>query len=178
MKKAVTIFLLISCMILTGCSVKEVEKLKDNELFANEYGIDKDNPFTYSKYDDIMKIFESGKGVILLANSDDEASLKAVEIIYKQLRNEKIEEIYYYNPKTLKEKEPKKYKKLKSIIEESTTDYKLVLPTLFAVEDGKIINYSSSFSKKEQLSEEYLTKKRIKSIQSKYSDIINYRKSE
>lgn len=177
MKRVVIVLVLVS-ILLTGCEVKKVEKLTDAERFANEYGIKEDNPFIYAKYDEVIELFENKKGLILLANSDDEKSVKAVKVIYKQAKKDKVEKIYYYNPRTLKEKQPKKYKKLVEEIEKSIPDYKLELPTLFAVDNGKVVNYSDCFSKKEQLEDEYLTKKREKLINEKYSNIFNYCKSE
>ena len=177
MKKAVIILVLIS-LILTGCEVKKVEKLTDSERFAKEYGIDDNNPFIYAKYDEIIDLIKNKKAIILLANSDEETSIKAVKVIYNQAKKDNVDKIYYYNPKTLKEKQPNKYKKLAEEIEKNISDYKLKLPTLYAVENGKIINYSDYFSKKEQLEDEYLTKKKIKEINKKYSYIFNYYESE
>ena len=172
--KKVVIIIVFCCLFLTGCSVKKVEELSDEEKFSKEYSINKKNSFVYSKYDEIMKIFENGTGIVLFANSDEESSLKAVEVIDKVARENKIEKIYYYNPKTLKEKQLKKYKKLLKQLEKDIEDYDLKLPTLYAIKDGKIINYSDCFSKKEQLSEEYLTKKKLKSIKNKYKKVLTY----
>lgn len=172
--KKVVIFLILVSLLVTGCSVKKVEKLTDSERFAKEYGIDSDNPFIYAKYDQVLDIFKSKKGIVLLANSDEETSVKAVKLIYKQSKKDKVKKIYYYNPKTLKEKQRKKYKKLVEEIEKDISKYKLKLPTLFAVNNGKIVDYSDCFSNKEQLSDEYLTKKRKKKINKKYSNIFNY----
>lgn len=177
MKKVVITLLLVS-IIVTGCTAKKVEKLTDSERFANEYGISDKNPFIYAKYDEVIELFQSKKAIILFANSDDEKSKKAVEIIYKQAKKDKVEKIYYYNPVVLKEKQPKKYKKLVKEIEKSIENYKLKLPTLYAVDDGKIVNYSDCFSKNKQLEDEYLTKKRKETINEKYSNIFNYCKSE
>lgn len=177
MKKAVIVLILVSILI-TGCEAKKVEKLTDSERFANEYGISYNNPFIYAKYDEVIELFQSNKAIVLFANSDDEKSKKAVKVIYKQSKKDKVDKIYYYNPMILKEKQPKKYKKLVEEIEKSIPDYKLSLPTLYAVDNGKIVNYSDCFSKKEQLEDEYLTKKRKESINEKYSNIFNYCESE
>lgn len=173
MKKAVIILVLVS-LLLTGCEAKKVDKLTDAERFANEYGIKQDNPFVYAKYDEIMNMLKNKKTLILLANSDDEKSIKAVKTIYKQAKKDKVEIIYYYNPRTLREKQPNKYKKLVEEIENKIQDYEFKLPTLFAVDNGGIVNYSDCFSKEEQLEDEYLTEKRKKTINEKYSNIFNY----
>lgn len=172
--KKVVILVVLSCLLLTGCSVKKVEQLSDSEKFAKEYDISKNNPFIYSNYDEIIEILKKDSAIILFANSDDETSRKAVEIINKVAKENKVEKIYYFNPKKLKDKQPKKYKNILNELKKDISEYELKLPTLYAVKDGKIINYSDSFSEKEQLSEEYLTKKKLKSIKEKYLSIFNY----
>ena len=101
MKKLVVIFLIL-IIFTTGCSVKKVEELTDSEKFAKEYNISKNNPFVYSSYKDIVTILESGTGLILLANSDDEGSIEAVGLINSEAKKLSIKEINYYNLDTLK----------------------------------------------------------------------------
>ncbi len=176
MKKAV-ILLLVLCFFITGCSVKKIETLTDQEKFAKEYNISKDNPFEYTTIDKIIDIFKNGTAIVLFANSDEESSTKAVKILYQTIKEESVEKIYYYNPKTLQEKQPKQYQSLITEINFDITNYQLKLPTLYAIKDGIIINYSDYFSKKEHLSDEYLTTKRIKQIKQKYKEVLNYEKS-
>lgn len=174
MKKLVVVFLIL-IIFATGCSVKKVEELTDSEKFAKEYNISKNNPFVYSGYKDIVTILESGTGLILLANSDDEGSIEAVGLINSEAKKLSIKEINYYNLDTLKNKEKGKYKRLKMELKEDISDFDFEIPLLVAVKDGKIINYSNCFSKEEELSSEYLTKKRLKSIREKYSEILSYK---
>lgn len=174
MKKLVVVFLIL-IIFTTGCSVKKVEELTDSEKFAKEYNISKNNPFVYSSYKDIVAILESGTGLILLANSDDEGSIEAVGLINSEAKKLSIKEINYYNLDTLKNKEKGKYKRLKMELKEDISNFNFEIPLLVAVKDGKIINYSNCFSKEEELSSEYLTKKRLKSIRKKYSEILSYK---
>ena len=177
MKKAV-IFVVLICLILTGCSVKKVEELSDSEKFAKEYEISKNNPFIYSDYKEIINILNKDTGIILFANSDDESSVKAVEFIAEVAKKEKIDKIYYFNPTTIKDKKSKQYKEILKEFENDISDYELEIPTLYAVRDGKIMKYSNSFSDKEELSQEYLTDKQIIKIKDKYLDILNYNEEE
>ena len=176
MKKLVVVFLILTVFI-TGCSVKKVEELTDSEKFAKEYNISKNNPFIYSSYKDIVTILESGTGLILLANSDDEGSIEAVNLINSEAKKLSIKEISYYNLHTLKNKEKNKYKKLERELKEDISDFDFEIPLLLSVKDGKIINYSDYFSKEEELSSEYLTKKRLKSIRKKYSEVLDYKEN-
>lgn len=176
MKKLVVVFLVLSIFV-TGCSVKKVEELTDGEKFAKEYNISKNNPFVYSSYKDIVTILENGSGFILLANSDDEGSIEAVKLINSEAKKLDIKKINYYNLDTLKNKEKNKYKKLKIELKEDISDFDFEIPLLVAVKDGKVTNYSDCFSKEEELSSEYLTKKKLKSIREKYSEILSYKKN-
>ena len=60
-------------------------------------------------------------------------------------------------------------------LKEDISNFDFEIPLLVAVKDGKIVNYSNCFSKEEELSSEYLTKKRLKSIREKYSEILSYK---
>lgn len=176
MKKLVVIFLML-IIFTTGCSVKKVEELTDSEKFAKEYNISKNNPFIYFSYKDIVDILDNGTGLILLANSDDEGSIEAVKLINIESKKLSVKEIYYYNLDTLKNKEKDKYKKLQKELKDDISDFSFEIPLLVAVKDGKVINYSDCFSKEEELSSEYLTKKRLKSIREKYSEILSYKEN-
>ena len=168
MKKIVVIVLCL--FIITGCSVKKVKELTDSEKFATEYNIEEKNPFIYATYEDIDNIFKTN-GIILLATPDSNGSQKAIKIIIDVAKENDIKKIYYYNPKKIKEKSPKKYNKLIKKLEE----YKLNLPILLSVKNGNIVGYNNYFSKESELSEEKLTKKRLNRIKKEYKDILNYK---
>lgn len=179
MKKVVVFVSVLIIMLSTGCSVKKVEELTDAEKFAREFNVSENNPFIYADFDDILNVFENGSGIIFLADSDYEGSLKAAKYLLKAAKENEILNIYYYNPKKIEEKNPKKYKKLydeiKSDLEKEEEEFTLILPTVYSLKDGKIINYSNYFANEEELSEEYLTKKKVKEIKNKYKDILTYK---
>ncbi len=178
-KSSIFTLVLILMFFLTGCSIKKVQELTDAEKFAKEFNISKENPFVYTTIDHIINIFENnGKAIIFFANSDDEGSIQAATYITNLSKTLGIKKIYYYNPKKLEDKNPKKYKKLLSYMENSLEDDELLLPTLCSLVNGKIINYSNSFSNEDELSEEYLTKKIIKQIKNKYEEILTYQEEK
>ena len=173
--KKVVIAISIILLMTTGCSVKKVKELSDSEKFAKEYNISKKNVFVYTKYDDIDKVLK-GTGIIFFANPDYEGCIKAASYLNEVSKKEDITNIYYYNPKTLKDKNNKKYKALTKYFKEQLEDdkYKFSLPMIVSIKDGKIINYSDELSKEDDLSEEVLTKKKIAKIKENYRKIINY----
>ena len=176
--KKLAVLVLIGLFIVTGCTVKKVKELTPAEKFSSEFGVSSKNPFLYAKYDDIVNIMDTD-GIFLLANPDDEGSVKAVKIITKVAKDNNIEKIYYYNPKKIK-KNKKKYNKLidylKEYLIEKNKKYDLDMPILVSVKDSNIVGYSNYFSKSNQLSEEELTKKVKKKIVDEYSKILNYQK--
>lgn len=173
--RKVVVFLMINLLFITGCSIKKVQELSDSEKFAKEFEISTTNPFIYTNIDYVLNLLENGTGIIFFANSDYEGSKKAAIYITKVAKQENIKSIYYYNPKKLKEKKPKKYKKLMGYLKQCTDKKGIVLPDVYSVKEGKIMNHSTLFSKEKELSEEYLSKKRIKQIEMEYRDLLTYK---
>lgn len=175
MKKIVVLVILL-CIFVTGCSVKKVNELTDAEKFSNEFNVSDKNPFVYASIDDVIHIFTSDSGVIFIANSDEEGSIKAAEVLTSAAWNVGVEKIYYYNPKKLKDSSPKKFKKLLEIINNylgyDDKNQKLRLPSIYSVKDGKIVGYSNYFSNNEQLSADKLTKKRKDRIKKEYINLL------
>lgn len=174
--KKIVVFIILLCFFVTGCSVKKVNELTDAEKFANEFNVSDKNPFVYASIDDVIHIFTSDTGIIFIANSDEEGSLKAAPILTDAAKSVNIEKIYYYNPKKLKESSPKKYKKLLEIInsylENDSKNKKLKLPNVYTVKSGKITGYSNYFSSNEQLSADKLTKKKKNKIRNEYINLL------
>lgn len=176
--KKILIFLIISLLFLSGCSVKKVKELTDSEKFANEFQVSEKNPFKYANYNDVINTTNS-TGIIFMADPDNEGCIKAAKIITKIANKNNIEEIQYYNPDKIKNK--KRYKKLvkyfkEYLIKNEEEEYTLNTPILVSIKDGNIIGYSNYFSIENQLSEDKLTKKKLKIIEKEYLDILNYNK--
>lgn len=181
--KKVVVFAILLVIITTGCSVKKVEELTDSEKFANEFSVEKNNPFIYINIDDLLHKIDTDKSIIFLADSDYEGSNKAAQLILKEANNLDTKKIYYFNPNKLKEKDEKKYNKLierlKSVLDnDKDGNYILNLPDIYCISSGKIINHSNYFSKREELSEEFLSKKQRNKIVEKYKEILMFQESE
>lgn len=173
--KKVVVCLIIVLLFTTGCSIKKVQELSNSEKFAKEFEISKKNPFVYTNIDYVLNLLENGTGILFFANSDYEGSKKAAIYLTKIAKQEEVKTIYYYNPKKLKEKQPKKYQKLMKYLKPCTDKKGMILPDIYAVKNGKIMNHSTLFSKEKELSEEYLSKKRIKQIEVEYRNLLTYK---
>ena len=178
-KSSIFILFLILMTFITGCSVKKVQELTDAEKFSKEFGISKENPFVYTTIDHILNLFENnGKALIFFANSDEEGSIKAASYIANVAQSENVKRIYYYNPKKLSEKNEKKYNQLLEYMEMNPKSDQFILPNLFSIQNGKIVSNCSNFSQEKELSEEYLTKKKVKKIKDNYKKVLTYQECE
>lgn len=163
MKKVVVLIVVCSMVFfLSGCSVKKTEELTDAEKFANEYSISKKNPFQYATMDDVLELFENKSGILFLGNSDSEWSTFGARVLNKVLKEEKISQVYYFNPDRIKNKKKEKFKKICKLLD---LDKDSSLPIVYIISDGKVIdsvNYlihedsSIDEDSAEQLEKEYL----------------------
>ncbi len=142
MKKLIIVLLPI-LIVICACSIKVEKDNKgtDYNKFSKEYDIEQDNPFKYAKINDILDIFEDGTGIIYFANSDDEVSIKFTGIIYKSFNDKKIEVVNYYNPINIMTNNTKYYQKILEYSNVYEANTKLVIPSIYFVKEGKIVEY-------------------------------------
>lgn len=143
MKKAVVLVVLLSLLFLvSGCSVKKTEELSDAEKFANEYSISKNNPFHYANTDDVLDLFNNQSGILFLGNSDCEWSTYGAKVLNEVLKKENVEEVYYFNPEVLSNKQDKKYKKIVKLL---NLKKDMSLPVVYVIRDGKVLDQVNYF---------------------------------
>ena len=178
--KKVVLLILVSILFITGCEVKEVKKLTDSEKIANDFGISDKNSFVYADYKKVEELL-STEGILFIATPDDEGSIKAIKMINKVAKDNKIKKIYFYNPSKLvnNKKQVKKYNKLIEYFkdylkEKEDKTYQLDIPIIVSIKDGNIIGYSNYFSKNNQINEDELTKKVKNKINEEYKKILLY----
>lgn len=177
--KKVPIILFICVLFISGCEVKKVEDIKDNEKFAKEFNITTDNNFKYVSYDKMMDILENKTGIIFFANGDCEWCLATAELLNASLDYKDVKDnIYYYNPKAIKDDSNEKYKKLLKVLndylaEDDKGNKELLLPDIYFVRDGKIIGHNNDLATIKTDPNEYLSNKRIKQIKERFEDLIS-----
>ena len=116
MKKLVVITLLLSCCLLTGCSVKKVEEVTDAEKFAMEYDVSKENPFEYIDTKEMLELVENGSGMIYFGFPECPWCKETIHLFVDILKEKNVEKVYYYNPKKIREENTKEYKKLVKLL--------------------------------------------------------------
>lgn len=167
MRKVVSLIVLccILCLI-SGCSVKKTEELTDAEMFANEYSVSEENPFQYATIDDVLELFENKSGILFLGDSDSEWSTFGAKVLNRVLKEEKISEVYYFNPETIKNKKSKKYQEFVDKLQLKENDS---LPIVYVISDGKVLG-SVDFSIHEDIS---VDEKSAEQLEQEYLDLLS-----
>ena len=138
MKKVVVLIVVCSVLFfLGGCSIKKTEELTDAEKFANEYSISKKNPFQYATMDDVLELFENKSGILFLGDSDSEWSTFGARVLNKVLKEEKVSQVYYFNPERIKNKKGEKFQKICELLDLNADSS---LPIVYIISDGKVID--------------------------------------
>ena len=187
MKKTIKLFvIIIGVLLISACGTKE-SKTNDAKKFKEEYEslnggvsssgkdyleveIDEDNKVKYSSIKDIIKVLESGTGVIYLGYPECPWCRNVVPVLMRASNNTGIENVYYLNMHDVRDKmevdsngnvvtveEGKEgYKdlleKLDSILSEYTVkdddgkeydtgEKRIFVPTVIFVKNGKILDY-------------------------------------
>ena len=179
MKKIVVLLILVLLVsIIGGCKVKKAEEVTDAEKFATEYSVSKKNPFKYSNIDEILEIFEKGNGIVFFADSDCEWCNATAKVLTEALNYKNVSQVYYYNPKKIRDKNSKKYKKLINVLKDylevdSENNPYLYLPDLYIVNDGKIIGHNNDTATMNGSVDEAFKKETKKELKEKYIELIS-----
>lgn len=184
MKKVVTfLVVMIGIGILGGCSVKKTAELTDAERFANEYSIDIKNPFTYATIDEVLDLLKNKSGIVFFGDSDCEWCAIHASLLSDASMEQKLDKIYYYNPRIIKAQNTKKYRELLSILQKyldlgENEDIALSLPEVYFIKNGKIIAHKNGASITEIDSDKMTSKTKEKLKQEYLSLIKDYKKKE
>ena len=164
--KKVVILIVVCGLLLCGCSVKKTEKLTDAERFANEYSVSDNNPFQYATIDEVLELFENKSGILFLGDSDSEWSAFAAKVLNQVLKEKEVEEVYYFNPESIKQKNSEKHKLLLEKLE-LEEDYSL--PIVYLITDGKVISSVDSFVHDDFSNSE----DNVKELEKEYSNLVS-----
>jgi hypothetical protein len=178
MKKVLFLCLCI-IVLFSGCEVKKAEEVTNADKFANEYSVSDKNPFVYLSLNEVYDLLDHGTGIIFFGNSDCEVCGVGAEVLTDVLIKNKVKEAYYYNPRRIKEENSKKYKKLLSMIDESSDEeISFNLPCVLVVKDGYITSYNDELVELREEDNDLVIGKDIKKdLRNKYNKLIKDFKS-
>lgn len=149
MKKLV--YIVLSVLLLTGCSVTPIEELNDNgKRFSEEYSIinvDNNNPMVYKTDEEIIKILKSGTGIIYFGFPECPWCQAAIPVLLEAADELKIDEIYYFNPKEIRTDNTDTYKEIVKLLGENLKldengNPRLSVPDVYFVSGGKIVGHN------------------------------------
>lgn len=176
--KKIIIACLLGIILITGCSVKKTTELTDAEKFAKQYSVSKNNPFKYLTTKELLTKLESGSGIIFLADPDNEWCQASAKILTSALKYKNISLAYYYNPKSIRDKNTKSYKKivklLASYLNENADNKKyLYLPDIYVIDNGKVTDHNNDLATMSGTVNVALTSTVKSEVKDKYIDLVS-----
>jgi thiol-disulfide isomerase/thioredoxin len=143
--------LVLSVLFLSGCSVTPIKELNnDAKRFSEEYSnikVDEKNPMVYKTDKEIIDILKSGTGIIYFGFSECPWCQNAVPVLLEAAKEMDIKEIYYFNPKEIRDNNTDTYKEIVKLLGDSLTsdengNKRLYVPDVYFVSDGKIVGHN------------------------------------
>lgn len=181
MKKV--LWIMAGFLLLTGCSVTPINKnIEDAKKFSEEYkaiSVSENNPMVYKTDEEIIEILKSGTGIIYFGFPDCPWCQNAVPVLIATAKEMDIDEIYYFNPKEIREENTKSYQEIVSLLGENlgndeNGNKRLYVPDVYFVSGGKIIGHNLK-TVESQLNpkEEALTEEQTLELKNIYKKLIS-----
>lgn len=172
--------LLIGTFIYLGKKdFSNMSKQSDNIRFAQEYSVNKENPFVYSYGSQIVDVIKNKSGIIYLGFSSNEWCKYYIKYLYDVLRDSDIKKVYYYDILKDRAKNTKHYLELENLLSDYL--YKLdngnihvLTPALIFVKDGKIVYFDdeTSIERNNLTPDLYWTSEKVDAFKSKINTYI------
>lgn len=158
----------------------DTSKQDDNVRFAQEYSINKDNPFVYSYGTEIVDILKNKSGIIYLGFSSNDWCKYYVKYLYDVLKENDVKKVYYYDILKDRAKNTKYYVELETLLSDylyelDNGNIHVLTPALIFVKDGNIIYFDdeTSIERKNITPDYYWTNDRVDAFKEKINAYIN-----
>lgn len=143
-------FLLFALMIVAFIVLSE--KYADNSeqrisVISDYYENTKANCYEVISGNKMISLLKSGKNIIFIGSSVSDYSIKYMEELDAIFKNLKIDKVYYYDINNDKSQENSNYYDIKELlngylVETDTISNNLLSPSLYIVNDGKVMYYN------------------------------------
>ncbi len=158
---------------------KKEPVVTDAIKFKEEYkGVTENNPYVFKSANEVIKLLESGTGIILLGFPECKWCQSYAVYLEQVAKDYGISKIGYYNIRQIREENTVEYQKIVSLLgknldKDDKGNPRVFVPNVTFVKDGKIVgndNESALLSSGEP--ETYWTDKKVKALKEKLSKII------
>lgn len=185
-KSALTIFLFFS-LVLVGMyffskgnsnDVPNEEEVPDSVKFSKEYpGVGENNVFEYKTIEEIIKIFESGTGVVYLGFPECPWCQRYVIYLNEVANDVGLKNIYYFNILQDRKDNTEGYRTLLSLLDgyllnDDDGNPRIFVPDISVVVNGEIVGHDNETSMESGSVDEYWTEQKVENFKNKLKGIL------
>lgn len=195
MKKSSVIIIIVAIAAIAGLTLAWLKtnqpkpkpdtqpQLTEAQKFKQEYSEVADNHvFRYKNLEQILKILESGTGVVYLGFPECPWCQKYVKYLDEVAREMKLSEVSYYNIRQIRKDDTPEYKRIVEILKNHGLDKdnkgnpRVFVPEVVAVKDGHVVardnTTSLNSSEKDGTPAEWWTEERVDRIKGILKELI------
>ena len=157
----------------------DTTKKEDNVKFAQEYSINKDNPFVYTYGSEVVDIIKNKSGIVYLGFSSSDWCKYYIKYLYDVLKDNDVKKVYYYDILKDRTKNTKYYRELENLLSDylyelDNGNIHVLTPALLFVKDGKVIYFDdeTSIERNNLTPDQYWTSERVDTFKNKINTYI------
>ena len=157
----------------------DTTKKEDNVKFAQEYSINKDNPFVYTYGSEVVDIIKNKSGIVYLGFSSSDWCKYYIKYLYDVLKDNDVKKVYYYDILKDRTKNTKYYRELENLLSDylyelDNGNIHVLTPALLFVKDGKVIYFDdeTSIERNNLTPDQYWTNEKIDTFKNKINTYI------
>ena len=156
MNKIKILIIIVIAVIGALLIYNHFENTNNNKILVNKFSkeyklVDENNIYKYSTIDEILRLFESGTGVVFFCTPESKWCQKYAYYLNEALKENGVEEINYLNIKEYRELNTSKYQKILDYLEpyiykDDEDNRKLFMPDLTVINSGIIVGHNNDTS--------------------------------
>lgn len=162
-----------------GARAKLIASGVESLTFSREYpDVSENNKFEYITIEETLEIINKGTGIIYFSFPSCPWCQAYAPVLDEVIREQGIENVYYYNPKEIRANNTDQYKRLVELVGDYLEDDKdgnkrLYVPHVFAIKDGKVVGENNSMSTMSGNAKEYFTEQKRAELKNELNTIIS-----
>jgi hypothetical protein len=159
-------------------NVPNEEEVPDSVKFSKEYpGVGENNVFEYKTIEEIIKIFESGTGVVYLGFPECPWCQRYVIYLNEVANDVGLKNIYYFNILQDRKDNTEGYRTLLSLLDgyllnDDDGNPRIFVPDISVVVNGEIVGHDNETSMESGSVDEYWTEQKVENFKNKLKGIL------